>query len=255
MHNSHYHNQMEVFYLFEGQRRFFIKDNVYDIRSGDLVLIDSNVLHRTSGLAEPTNERIVLYYGPSFFEAFAPEERELLLLPFAGGNPLHTLNLQEKMAVENLLFSLLQELTEQPPGYALHIRNTAVSLLLYISRLIQKRGIPPVQEPSPVHRKVTDIVRHINHHFAGPLQLDDIAKQFYISASHLSRVFRKFTGFGYTEYINITRVREAERLLRDTGWSITLVAERCGFESLTHFGKVFKVHTGLSPRDYRKLHK
>jgi AraC-like DNA-binding protein len=53
--------------------------------------------------------------------------------------------------------------------------------------------------------------------------------------------------------VNITRVKEAERLLRDTEWSVTHVSEECGFDSLTHFGKVFKSLSGLSPRDYRKL--
>lgn len=250
---THYHLEYELYYLFHGERNYFIKDSVYKIRAGDLVLIDSNALHKTSQSGEPDHERIVFYFSPSFFAGFTQEERNLLLSPFAERNPLLKLNLQEKLQVETLLSSLLNELMEQPPGYSVHIRNIATELLLLSIRHVQKRDIRPEEESSPAQRKVTDIARHINLHYGDSLQLEEIAKQFFISKSHLSRIFKKVTGFGFSEYVNITRVKEAERLLRDTDSNITQVSEQCGFESLTHFGKVFKAFTGLSPRNYRKL--
>lgn len=250
---NHYHKEYEMYYLFHGERNYFIKDSIYQVQPGDLVLIDTNVLHKTSQRGEPNHERIVLYFSPSFFSGFPQSERALLLAPFAHANPLLKLNLQEKIHVEHLLLSLLNEVMEQPLGYSVHIRNLAVQLLLFSARYIYKRGSQPDEERSPIQRKVTDIVRHINLHYKAPLQLDAMAKQFYISKSHLSRIFKKVTGFGFSEYVNITRVKEAKRLLQDTDCSITQVAEQCGFDSLTHFGKVFKNLSGLSPRDYRKL--
>lgn len=253
MKNNHYHIEHEVYYLFSGERKYFVKDSVYHIQQGDLVLVDSNVLHKTSDLGGPGHERLLLYYTPAFFEGFRPEEKQLLLTPFAQDNPLIRFNLHEKMYVESLFTTLLHEITEQLPGYTLHIRNAAIELLLYSARAILRRRSQGVQEPSPVQDKVTDIVRHINHHYGEQLQLDNMARRFFISKSHLSRVFKHITGFGFTEYVNITRVREAERLLRDTDWTVTAVSEHCGFESLTHFGKVFKTLSGLTPREYRKL--
>ncbi|MDD9269247.1 AraC family transcriptional regulator [Paenibacillus sp. GCM10023248] len=253
MENNHYHIEHELYYLFQGERNYFIKDSAYRVQAGDMVLVDSNALHKTSDLREPNHERIVLYYSPSFFAGYQSAEKELLLAPFALGNPLIRLNLQEKMHVEALLASLLNELNEQPPGYQLHIRNVAVELLLFTSRYMLKRQSERDDELSPVRHKVTDIIRHINLHFGDSLQLHLIAKQFFISKSHLSRVFKQMTGFGFTEYVNITRVREAERLLRETDWSILHVSEHCGFESFSHFGKVFKKLSGVSPRSYRKF--
>lgn len=254
MSNNHYHIQHELFYLFSGERKYFVKDSIYHIQAGDLVMVNSNTLHKTSELGKPNHERIDVYYSPSFFDGFAPEERQLLLTPFVHDNPLIRFNLQERLYVEGLMFSLMNEVIEQPPGYTLHIRNMATLLLLLnVARSILRRGSQLVHEPSPVQDKITDIVRHINQHYRESLQLDNMAQKFYISKSHLSRVFKHITGFGYAEYVNITRVREAERLLQDTDWSVTTVSECCGFESLTHFGKVFKTLSGLSPRDYRKL--
>ncbi|MDF2938696.1 MAG: AraC family transcriptional regulator [Paenibacillaceae bacterium] len=253
MRNNHYHTEFELYYLFSGERNYFIKDSVHQIQPGDVVLIDSNALHKTSQRGEPNHERIVLYYTPSFLAGFSQMEQELLLASFSHSSPLLKLNLQEKLQVESLLLAMLNELVEQPLGYSVRVRNIAIELLLLSARHIQKKAPPPEEEPSPVQRKMTDVVRHINLHYGSSLQLEEIARQFYISKSHLSRIFKKVTGFGFAEYVNITRVKEAERLLRDTDASVTQVAEQCGFESLTHFGKVFKALSGLSPRDYRKL--
>jgi AraC-like DNA-binding protein len=248
---NHYHSAYEIYYLFSGERHYFIKDRAYPVLPGDLVLIDSDDVHKTSDIGVPNHERVVLYFEPSFFAGFTAAERELLLAPFRQGYPLLRLNLQERLHIEGLLLSMLGELAEQPPGYDLHIRHMAGELLLFAARYARKRESLPAYEPSPVQQKMTDIVRHINAHYGEPLELETLSRQFYISKSHLSRVFKEVTGFSFTEYVNITRIREAERLLRDTDQSITQVSEQTGFDNFSHFGKMFKKLTGMSPRSYR----
>ncbi|CAM3230092.1 AraC family transcriptional regulator [Paenibacillus lupini] len=253
MDTTHYHRSFEFFYLYSGERKFFIRDSVYPIQSGDLILVNSNFVHRTSELSQPNHERVVLHFDLPFFDGLSREETELLQSPFLDGYPIVRLNLQERLHLETLFESLLRELNDRPPGYQLHIRNMATELLLLTARHMQKRKALPNVEVTPVQRKVTDIIRHINQQFREPLHLDDLAKQFYISKGHLSRVFKEVTGFGFSQYINITRIKEAEHLLRETDLSITEISEQCGFENFSHFGKVFKELSGLSPRAYRKL--
>lgn len=253
MDTTHYHRSYEFFYLYSGERKFFIRDSVYQIQSGDLILVNTNDVHRTSELSQPNHERIVLHYDLPFFDGLSHEETELLLSPFSTPYPIIKLNLQERMQLELLFESLLRELHESPPGYRLHVRNMATEILLFTARHTLKRKALPSIELTPVQQKITDIVRHINQYFREPLLLDDLAKQFFISKGHLSRVFKEVTGFGFSQYLNITRIKEAERLLKETAWSITQISEHCGFENFSHFGKVFKEMSGVSPRAYRKL--
>lgn len=114
MTNTHYHKSYEIYYLYSGERNFFIGDSVHHILPGDMVLIDSNIVHKTSGLSIPNHERVVLHFGQPFFNGISPEDTDLLLAPFTDGHPLIRLNLQERMHVEELLSSLLTELNECP---------------------------------------------------------------------------------------------------------------------------------------------
>ncbi|WP_232436909.1 helix-turn-helix transcriptional regulator [Paenibacillus senegalimassiliensis] len=254
MATDHYHREYELYYLFSGQRNYFIKEDVYQVQSGDLVFIDSHAVHKTSDSGAPHHERIVLYFSPSYFDDLTTEERDLLLSPFLLEFPLLRLNYQEQQQIEGLLGTLLTELNEQQPGYRLRITQLAGELLLYTARSLLKRESLPRQESSSVQRKISEIVRYINLHFAEPLELEELSLRFYISKSYLSRMFKQVTGFGFAEYVNLTRVKEAERLLRETDYSITHVSELSGFDNFSHFGKMFKRLTGVTPREYRRGH-
>jgi AraC-like DNA-binding protein len=86
-----------------------------------------------------------------------------------------------------------------------------------------------------------------------PITLDDISKEFFISKSYFSKAFKSVTGFTFTEHLNNIRVREARLLLRGTNSNVSEIAFKVGFESITHFGRVFKSIAGYSPLKYRNL--
>jgi AraC-like DNA-binding protein len=73
-----------------------------------------------------------------------------------------------------------------------------------------------------------------------------------MSPYYFCRVFKKATGFTLIEYVNAVRVSQACRLLRETDSSITVIAGQCGFDSDTHFGRVFKGIMHVSPSKYRR---
>lgn len=252
---NHFHSEYELYYLFTGERYYFIKDRNYTILAGDLVMIDSEEVHKTANRNIPNHERIVIYYQPVFFAGLSVEERELLLSVFRREYPVLRLNLQERLMVEELLLSLLEELLDKPPGYSLRVEYLAAEFLLLTARILFKKESVPSETPSPSQLKLTEIVRFINTHYSDPLDLDHLSARFFISKSHLSRTFKEFTGFGFSEYLILTRIKEAQQMLRGSDKSITEIAATAGFDNFSHFGKTFKKSTGLSPRQYRAVHR
>jgi AraC family transcriptional regulator of adaptative response / methylphosphotriester-DNA alkyltransferase methyltransferase len=83
--------------------------------------------------------------------------------------------------------------------------------------------------------------------------LDRLSRRVGMSAFHLQRMFKKYTGMSPKQYLNRIRVEEAKRLLADSGQTITEICFAVGFPGLTPFNRVFRRFTGRSPRAYRKL--
>ncbi len=82
--------------------------------------------------------------------------------------------------------------------------------------------------------------------------LEETAKAAGLSASHFSHLFHKITGVTFTGYVQSRRIETAKRLLHETDHSITEVCYACGFNSLTHFNRVFRRGTGGSPTTHRQ---
>jgi AraC-like DNA-binding protein len=252
MTTNHIHPEYELYYLFSGQRSYFIKDRSYPVQAGDLVFIRSGEVHKTTDVGVPEHERILIYFKEHYFRSMTPELGQLLSTPFQSSAPVLRLPMHERLQIESILFALMEELMHTPPGYELAVQHAAAELLLRTARYLKKNETAPLEHVSPMHEKISEIVRYINDHYAEPLQLPALSELFYVSPSHLSRKFKEITGFSFTDYVNLKRIKEAQRLLQQTNLSITDISEQVGFENFSHFGKMFKKITKQSARDYRK---
>ncbi|MFW5749714.1 MAG: helix-turn-helix domain-containing protein, partial [Halanaerobium sp.] len=85
------------------------------------------------------------------------------------------------------------------------------------------------------------------------LTLSSLADKFNYSPAYLSRAFKEVTGFNFVEYKNNVRIKEAGKLLQQSKLSVTEIATEVGFNNITHFGRIFKEITDLSPLAYRKV--
>ena len=99
--------------------------------------------------------------------------------------------------------------------------------------------------------KISKVAAYLNTHYKEKIALKDIADKFAISEYYLSRNFRKVTGFYFSEYLNTTRINMAKKLLRESNYNITRISEETGFNTITHFGRMFKNMVGVSPKKYR----
>ena len=115
----------------------------------------------------------------------------------------------------------------------------------------RKNPLPNHRVRTGMYQKVHEIALYLQNNSSSSCSLDDIAAHFYISRPYLTRIFKSVTGFTVIEYLTVCRVRKAQHLLEDTQLSVTEIAARSGFGNITHFEKVFKQLTGLTPRQHR----
>ncbi|WP_281888486.1 AraC family transcriptional regulator [Paenibacillus sp. YYML68] len=252
---NHYHPFYEIYYLLSGERMYFIKDTSYRIQSGDLVFIPKNDVHKTRDAKQPAHERMIIHFDDRFIHSMAAPQAKFLLSPFHHSTPVLRLPEKERALIHAHMQRTLDELAVKSTGYELYLASVVTDLLLIASRTLEQQQPVEVSHAAPMHKKISEVIRFLNVSFAEPLHLQMIADKFFISPYYLSRMFKEMTGFTLIDYLNLTRIREAQRLLRETDRKITDIASMVGFENFSHFGKTFKKMTRTSARDYRQQQK
>lgn len=84
------------------------------------------------------------------------------------------------------------------------------------------------------------------------LTVHELADELNLHPDYLSQMFQKEEGMSLSEYISVERIRFAQRELIYTQKPYNEIAMSLGFSSQSHFGKVFKQHTGMTPGQYRE---
>ena len=92
----------------------------------------------------------------------------------------------------------------------------------------------------------------IEENQAEDISLGQVAKAVNTSTFHFCKMFKKATGLHFTDYVSRVRIEKAKNLLLNPNLRVSEIAYEVGFQSLTHFNRVFKKITGESPTVYRR---
>jgi two-component system response regulator YesN len=98
------------------------------------------------------------------------------------------------------------------------------------------------------------VIDYMMEHYAEPLTLTEVAKQFHFNPSYLSSYFSTHMHVGFIEYLNKIRIEEATKLLMEGNASISEISGMVGYSDHSYFCKVFKKIKGLSPSQYKRKH-
>ncbi len=91
----------------------------------------------------------------------------------------------------------------------------------------------------------------IKQHQTEDISLGEVAKAVNTSTFYFCKMFKKVTGINFTDYVSRSRIESAKNLLLNPNLRVSEIAYEVGFQSLTHFNRVFKKIIGQSPTDYR----
>jgi YesN/AraC family two-component response regulator len=109
-----------------------------------------------------------------------------------------------------------------------------------------------VQQANAEPPVITNAKNFIREHQTEDLTLKAVARAVNTSTFYFCKMFKKATGLHFTHYLSRVRVEKAKNLLLNPNLRVSEIAYEVGFQSLTHFNRVFKKVTGSSPT-YRKM--
>ncbi len=242
----HYHHTFEIYYLVKGEREYFIENQFFKVREGDMVIIPKGMLHRTAGKG---GMRYLAGFSKEFLRRFfTPAATEFLRskCPFVfRPDEAHA----DRLAM--LMSALLTEF--QRAG---HKTGTDADSVIagYLYQVLFTAAYTPntYVAGSYTDDRITKIIRYINDNYNHINDIEEIADRFFISKYHLCRTFNKNLGIPLVTYLNTIKIREACRMMKTQSGNLTEIAMKCGFNSSSYFCKVFKNEKGISPREYKR---
>jgi AraC-like DNA-binding protein len=123
-------------------------------------------------------------------------------------------------------------------------------ILQLISRFLNSRTFNS-NAPDPIASKILEAMRYIQVTKEN-LTVSYLAERANLHQDYFSRLFLRYAGQRPLSYIHEKRIERAQYLIATTDLSYTAIAEEIGFENLSHFSKVFKKITSLTPGEYKK---
>lgn len=113
-----------------------------------------------------------------------------------------------------------------------------------------------LEEKETVRREIAEALAYIRLHYSDQdLSLPRVAREVAIHKDYLSRLFKKETGVGFSDYINMLRIKKAQELLESTNMKSYEIARQVGFQDECYFSRVFKKIVGMGTNEYKKSRK
>ena len=146
----------------------------------------------------------------------------------------------------------LDETFFAPKDAPIKQHDSVVKLLgIFAQHLSMLSNQVVVQQKNSVPHAITRAKEYIQEHYSEDLSLGQVAKAVNTSTFYFCKLFKKATGINFTNYLSRVRIEKAKNLLLNPNFRISEIAFDVGFQSLTHFNRVFKKILGQSPTEYR----
>lgn len=249
----HLHNNYEIFLLVDGSISYFVEHSCYHMNSGDLILFNSQEIHKAINLLDTPFTRLVVHFNPMFIRQFSTSRTNLLTCFHHHGpgmDNMRTLT-PEQSGRHQELFRRIEEYSRRTDyGSDLHSIIAMIELLLMVNECFSS-SVPKTAGAG--HDRIQPIMTYIDEHLTEHLSLETIAKTLSMDKYYLSHLFKKETESSIFQYILVKRVALSKELLSQ-GFTVTEACQQAGFNDYSNFIRSFKKITGYSPGQFKKSH-
>lgn len=249
----HFHNLFEIGYCHFGKGKLLLGERAMPYEDAMISAIPANFPHST--VSDGVDSWEYLFFEPEdLIREMMPgdlkKQEEAL---FTINRKANLLRIEEYPELAATVWRILEELREKRPYYQAVVRNL---LKIYLLELMRIQEEQPSELARTLHSdstagRIAPVLRFIDEHYAENLRAADLARQCGLSEPHFRRVFEDYTNMTPMDYLNLTRIRKACRLLRQKDSLMDLIAEECGFTSLSAFTRNFKKFLGTTPYQWK----
>jgi len=234
-------DEYQIMYCIEGSGHLILSGTKYNVSQGSIIFFLKGEMH--SYHADQNNPWSVYWIGFSG----AHSEHYLAMLKVSKSNPII------HVGIDNILVKHFIEVTNvlDYGCFTINLLHATTCLRYILSRVINNRFDSQLTLTGTATTNSIIEVMHVN--INRMMTLDELAYSVGMTKYHLSRKFKKSTGYSPLSYFMRLKINRACELLMITGVKVKDVSEALGFNTPYYFSETFKKHTGVSPSSLKEM--
>lgn len=227
----HWHHDCEIINVECGSAEIYIDGKRYSLKQGESAFIDSGVIHFIH--AEKQSMLSFVIYDFNITERITSKQKLV--------SPIIT-----NESFGKLYENITAEIKLKKPFYDMMLKQMLVSEVIGIFRQNPTEAKSTATDTS---QRYKELLAEIDEKFSF-YTYKDAASFIGFCQPYFSAYFKTMSGMTFTQYLNRVKVEKAVELLRrEPDLPITEISNRCGFDTIRNFNRVFKFITGYTPKE------
>ena len=237
---THWHDFYEMELVLGGEGTYVIDGTNYEIERGALFLMSPAAFHSVDFVSMGSMIN-VMFKGDLYSSKFLHKIFEI------NSHIAIYLDDKEIKFIEMLCTDMVEALEKKPES----VQYPVAILECILGKISEMVKINNAADMSSMQKAIL----YLQNNFKGRVTLASAAKAAYVSPNYFSEQFHKYTGATFKAYVIGLRLSYAEKLLVYTNMPTLDICYECGFTDYTNFLSMFKKKNGITPVNFRKMHK
>lgn len=246
---NHCHNEIEIIYCTQGQVAVTVEKQEFILRAGCALFVDSLSMHQLvieddAGILDI--EFGAQFLGSDYFEFAQHNFTVPLLTPDDSSS--------YALPLLSLLERTFYEYTHADAASRWVIRGYLNQLFATMVRYLPRSQEKNLQRQKQIDRymRVQEVFDYVKSNYGSNITVEQVSAMIGYNPNAFCRMFKDITNMSFHQYLNNHRVNIALQLLENKSYSVSEVGELVGIPIPKSFIRVFRGHTGMSPREYRR---
>lgn len=231
-----------IFYLIKGEARITVSEKMYALQEENFLIVNYNhgyqveLMHDSLLMKIGIDSRILCEFS---------DRKRLVFQCYDNG--------KQSIKYEKFRYrlnELLGEYTIEPQGLNYRKMSKLFNICDYMTRAFVISESSELQNSTS--EKTGRIFEYVEKNYQKKITLDDAAEYMYMAPASFSRFFSRVTGITFIKYVTKIRLEHALTDLMSSDLSISDIAFKNGFGSISQFNKKFKLFFNMSPQEYKK---
>ena len=249
----HYDKELIIEYYRRGEAHLRIEGNFYDIKEGDVVILNPDEMHVSERKDNCYMEKIVLHISDALIGQFSADRTvffDKISKKAKGKGNLIASSMAKKIGLSDKIGECLSLAQENTAESNLLLACKTIEVLSMLSALIQNADDINT-DTSKGNKTVNMIINYINRHYAEAITLDTLSERFHFSKYYISHLFKDFVGISPYDYLIARRLYVCNNLIRG-GASVKEASFEVGFSNYSNFYRLYKNHFQITPQQFKE---